>query len=125
MSAGDGAPSTIKGPRSPEEDELHQRLVNSHGAKNWSLISQTIPGRSGKSFCLRWCNQLSMVVDHQLLTTEEYGIIPRAHAEQKNRWAKISRLLSGRTKKAIENHWNSTLKWRRRGVDDAGFEEIG
>nr|GMD94619.1 transcription factor MYB44-like [Ipomoea batatas] len=49
----------IRGPWSPEEDELLTRLVEKHGARNWSLISKSIPGRSGKSCRLRWCNQLS------------------------------------------------------------------
>ncbi|MBD4786969.1 hypothetical protein GUG12_24865, partial [Xanthomonas citri pv. citri] len=49
----------IKGPWSPEEDELLQQLVEKHGARNWSLIGKCIPGRSGKSCRLRWCNQLS------------------------------------------------------------------
>ncbi|KAD3068762.1 hypothetical protein E3N88_36642 [Mikania micrantha] len=39
----------IKGPWSPEEDEMLQQLVEKHGPRNWSLIGKSIPGRSGKS----------------------------------------------------------------------------
>lgn len=53
-----GGRSTVKGPWSPEQDEVLTRLVNKLGPRNWTLISRGIPGRSGKSCRLRWCNQL-------------------------------------------------------------------
>jgi len=62
----------VRGPWSPEEDAVLSDLVEKLGARNWTLIARGIPGRSGKSCRLRWCNQLDPQVKRKPFT----GIAP-------------------------------------------------
>ncbi|XP_010543715.1 PREDICTED: transcription factor MYB44-like [Tarenaya hassleriana] len=115
----------VKGPWRPEQDAQLVKLVHQYGPRNWSLISSLIPGRTGKSCRLRWCNQLRPEVHHRPYTLEEDNLIVQAHAIHGNKWATIARLLPGRTDNAVKNRWNSALQ-RRPHLDPAkGFNPFG
>lgn len=72
IGGGGGGGGKVKGPWSPEEDAVLSRLVSQFGARNWSLIARGIPGRSGKSCRLRWCNQLDPCLKRKPFTGKLY-----------------------------------------------------
>lgn len=102
-------PNLTKGSWTPQEDQIIINFVQHFGTKNWTKLSEQLPGRIGKQCRERWFNHLNPGISVQPWTYEEDQILYRLHQQLGNKWAKISTIMRTRPDNAIKNRWYSTV----------------
>jgi hypothetical protein len=95
---------------STEEDRLLAQSIEIHGTLNWTLVANSIPGRTGKQCRERWVNQLNPQLNFEVWTPEEDSCLMSLVALHGRHWSLITQFLPGRSVNSTKNRFTFLIK---------------
>jgi hypothetical protein len=101
-----GESRVVRHPFSQEEDEKIRELVSTLGEKDWTVLSEQMPGRTPRQCKERWSHYLSPVLIHEKWSNEEDDLLFEKVSEHGKKWKNFEKLFPGRTDINIKNRYN-------------------
>jgi hypothetical protein len=105
-----------KGKWAEDEDSKLKDAVQTHGDKDWDVISALVPGRKKIQCRNRWNNFLDPRIDRsnehrgKWEEDEDSKLKDAVQTHGENDWIAVAALVPGRTKKQCWSRWHDTLK---------------
>eukprot|EP00005_Dracoamoeba_jomungandri_P014773 CAMPEP_0174266590 /NCGR_PEP_ID=MMETSP0439-20130205/30783_1 /TAXON_ID=0 /ORGANISM="Stereomyxa ramosa, Strain Chinc5" /LENGTH=634 /DNA_ID=CAMNT_0015353653 /DNA_START=132 /DNA_END=2033 /DNA_ORIENTATION=- len=99
-----------RGRWSRDEDNVLREAVKKHGAKNWKLIAECVPGRTDVQCLHRWQKVLNPeLVKGPWTSAEDAKVIELVNKYGPRRWSHIAKHLKGRIGKQCRERWHNHL----------------
>lgn len=117
-------PAIVRGSWTGQEDQLIIQWVTINGPQRWTALAEGMSGRIAKQCRERWWNHLDPNVKRSGWTPQEDQAICEAIRRIGPKWADIARILPGRTDNSVKNRWNSTLRRRLSGDENATERKV-
>lgn len=88
-----------------KEDEVLKMIVWKYGARNWTMISSMLPGKTARQCRDRYMNYLAPGITHEEWTKEEDELLKKLYDEHGPKWSLISKQFPNRSSINIKNRW--------------------
>ena len=91
------------------EDQRLYEIISKMGPRNWRVIAEQMPGRTGRQCRDRYTNYLMENLRNEPWTQEEDALLISKFLEYGSHWSEMVQFFNGRSSNSIKNRWYTNL----------------